>query len=119
MDSIFKYKTNDRPVVYPQANGPNYGFSFIIDTHTRSSVFKKQSNTNKKVDVVIHEGEDIPYFKYVIGLLIIIAKSYLASNMCIPIRNGLCVFITRTNQIARFRSHDATTQPMRITSDGN
>ena len=30
-DIIFKYKTNARPVVSPQANGPNYGFSFIID----------------------------------------------------------------------------------------
>lgn len=66
MDSIFRYKTKRRPIAYPQANGPNYGFSFIIDTHTTTSRFKEESNTNTNVDVVIHEGEDQPYFKYAI-----------------------------------------------------
>ena len=70
MDGIFKYKTKSRPIVYPLANGPRYGFSFIVDTHTTESRFQKETNTNPNVDVVIHEAEDLPHFKYGIILLI-------------------------------------------------
>ena len=63
-NEIFQYKTNEtRGRVYPKANGPDNGFRFIIDTHTFSSSYKKGSNTNKKVEIALHEGSEIPYFK--------------------------------------------------------
>ena len=63
MDSIFQYKTAEKPIVFPQANGPNYGFKFIIDTHTFTSHYKKITNQHKDVDIVIHGRGDLPYFK--------------------------------------------------------
>ena len=63
MGDIFEYRSEDRPIVYPQANGPNYGFKFIIDAHTFSIKYKKYVNEIKDVDVVIHEKGALPYFK--------------------------------------------------------
>ena len=64
-DKIFQYKENKSSVMkYPNANGPNFGFRFIVDTHTFSSNYKQDSNVNKDVEIVLHEGTEIPYFKY-------------------------------------------------------
>ena len=63
MTDIFEYRSEDRPIVYPQANGPNYGFKFIIDTHTFSNKYKTYANEMRDVDVVIHNKGDLPYFK--------------------------------------------------------
>ena len=71
-DKIFQYKGNKSSVMkYPNANGPNYGFRFIVDTHTFSSNYKQDSNTNKDVEIVLHEGAELPYFKYNISSLVI------------------------------------------------
>ena len=63
MDAMFQYKTTEKPVIFPLANGPNYGFKFIIDTHTFSSQFKRNTNHAKDIDIVIHGRGDLPYFK--------------------------------------------------------
>jgi hypothetical protein len=63
MESMFQYKTTEKPIIFPQANGPNYGFKFIIDTHTFTSQYKKHGNQVKDVDIVIHDRGDLPYFK--------------------------------------------------------
>ena len=66
-NDIFQYKTNESSlIVYPTANGPSYGFRFIVDMHTFSSIYKRDSNTNKDVEIVLHERTEIPYFKYTI-----------------------------------------------------
>ena len=71
-DKIFQYKGNNSSVMkYPNANGPNYGFRFIIDTHTFSFNYKQDSNTNRDVEIVLHEGTELPYFKYNISCLVI------------------------------------------------
>ena len=71
-DKIFQYKGNKSSVMrYPNANGPNYGFRFIVDTHTFSSNYKQDSNTNKDVEIVLHEGAELPYFKYNTSSLVI------------------------------------------------
>ena len=63
-NDIFQYNTNgSSSMVYPSANGPNYGFRFIVDMHTFSSTYKRGSNTNKAVEIVLHEGTELPYFK--------------------------------------------------------
>ena len=71
-DKIFQYKGNKSNLLkYPNANGPNYGFRFIVDTHTFSSNYKQGSNINKDVEIVLHEATEIPYFKYNISSLVI------------------------------------------------
>ena len=64
LSDIFEYRTKERPIVYPEANGPNYGFKFIIDAHTFSKEYKRYSNEMQDIDVVIHDKGDLPYFKY-------------------------------------------------------
>ena len=64
LSDIFEYRTKERPIVFPEANGPNYGFKFIIDAHTFSKKYKRYSNEMQDIDVVIHDKEDLPYFKY-------------------------------------------------------
>ena len=65
-DEIFQYTENKSSVlIHPNANGPNYGFRFIVDTHTLSSDYKQDSNTNKDIEIVLHEGTELPYFKYI------------------------------------------------------
>lgn len=63
VSNIFEHRSQDRPIVYPEANGPNYGFKFIIDTHTISNKYKQYTNQMQDIDVVIHDKGDLPYFK--------------------------------------------------------
>ena len=63
LSDIFEYRTKERAIVHPQANGPNYGLKFIIDAHTFSQKYKRYSNQMQDIDIVIHDKRDVPYFK--------------------------------------------------------